>query len=155
MVDNKSINQIFINCKELSSQLNIEIISKKNISKFCNILRFEIMKQMHNEWSSNLMETVSCINGKSQVDIDELKVINIDHQTRWMFGIYDRGNYDIRIFYVNNNRTRDTLLFLIINNVYTYARRIRNNRDEDINILPATRVFSDYGLAKVRFTPIQ
>ena len=58
-----------------------------------------------------------------------------------MLGIYDRGNYDIRIFYLNNNRTRDTLLPLIINNVYTYARRIRNNRDEDNNILPATRVF--------------
>jgi hypothetical protein len=102
------------------------------------------MKQMDNEWSSNLMATEPYINGKSQVEIDESKVINIDHQTRWMFGIYDRGNYDIRIFYVNNNRTRDTLLSLIINNVYTYARRIRNNRDEDNNILPATRVFSDY-----------
>ena len=38
-VDNKSINQIFLNCKELSNQLNIETISKKNISKFCNIFR--------------------------------------------------------------------------------------------------------------------
>jgi hypothetical protein len=81
-----------LNCKELNYQLNIEKINKKNISKFCNILRFEIMKQMHNEWSSNLMATEPCINGKSQVEIDESKAINIEHQTRWMFGIWDRGN---------------------------------------------------------------
>lgn len=60
-----------------------------------------------------------------------------------MFGIYDRGNYDICIFYANKNRTRDTLLSLIINNVYTYSTTIINNRDEVNNIFPATRVFSD------------
>ena len=129
-VDNKSTNQIFLNCKELSNQLNIETIIKKNISKFRNILHTKIMKHMHNEWVNNLMAKEPCINGKSQIEIDESKVINIDNQTRWMFGICDRGNYDIRIFYVNNNRTRDTLLPLILNNVYTYPNTIINNRDK-------------------------
>ena len=90
------------------------------------------MKQIHNDWASNLISTEPCINGKSQVKIDESKVINIINQTRWMFGIFDRGNYYIRIFYVNNNRTRDTLLPLIINNVYTYPTAIINNRVEVI-----------------------
>ena len=88
------------------------------------------MKHMHNEWVNNLMAKEPCINGKSQIEIDESKVINIDNQKRWMFGICDRGNYDIRIFYVNNNRTRDTLLPLILNNVYIYPNTIINNRDK-------------------------
>ena len=61
-----------------------------------------------------------------------------------MFGIGNRGNYDISIFYINNNRTRDNLLPLIISIVYSYPRTIINNRDDDNIILPATRVFSDY-----------
>ena len=46
---NKSINQIYINYREFSNQLHIETISKKNISKFCNILCTKIMKTMHND----------------------------------------------------------------------------------------------------------
>lgn len=44
---------------------------------------------------------------ESQLEIDESKVININHETKWKFGIYDRGTYDILIFYVNNNGIRD------------------------------------------------
>ncbi len=78
------------------------------------------------------------------MEIDESKIININNETRWMLGISDRGNYDILIFYVNNNRTKDSLLPLIISNLYTYPRTIINNRDDDNNnILPATMIFSD------------
>ena len=41
-----------------------------------------------------------------------------------MFGLYDRGSKDIRIFFVDNNRTKDTLLPIIKNNVYTYYDHI-------------------------------
>ena len=87
-------------------------------------------------------QEISNINSNN--DIDESKVINNNNKTRWMFGIWDRGNYDIHIFYLNNNRTRDTLLPLILNHVYIYPTTIINNRDEDNTIFPATRVFSDY-----------
>ena len=36
-----------------------------------------------------------------------------------MFGFYDRGTNDIRIFFVDNNRTKETLLPIIKKNVYT------------------------------------
>lgn len=37
-------------------------------------------------------------NEKSQLEIDESKVININHDKKWMLGICDRDTYDIRIF---------------------------------------------------------
>ena len=59
-----------------------------------------------------------------------------------MFGLVDRQNYDIRIFFVNNNRTRETLLPIVVKNVYTYLDSINSNEDAD-NEYPATRIYSD------------
>lgn len=59
-----------------------------------------------------------------------------------MFRICDRGTYDIRIFCVNNNRTKDILLPLVRNKVYAYPLRIVNNYDENDNN-PGTRIFYD------------
>ena len=58
-----------------------------------------------------------------------------------MFGIVDRNNYDIRIFFVNDTRTKE-LLPLIIKNVYTYPYAINHNLDSDIEH-PETRIYSD------------
>ena len=55
----------------------------------------------------------------------------------------DRNNYDIRIFFVNDIRTKETLLLLIIKNVYTYPYVINNNLDSDIEE-SATRIYSDF-----------
>ena len=46
-----------------------------------------------------------------------------------MFGIYDRGTSEVRIFFVDNNRTKETLLPIIHKNVYTYYNSIENNAD--------------------------
>ena len=54
-IDIKSINQIFINCKEFYSQLHIDTISEKNIIKLCNILRMKIMHVMYYKWNHNIM----------------------------------------------------------------------------------------------------
>ena len=59
-----------------------------------------------------------------------------------MFGIYDRGNNEVRIFYVDNNRTKDTILPIIKKNIYTNYDHIENNNDPDAIIYP-TRIFSD------------
>ena len=86
--------------------------------------------------------------GKSRIEIDESKVITNDNITRWMFGLVDRGNYDIRIFFVNDNRTRKTLLPIIKNNVYSYYNEIYNNRDpapnnHNLDYVFPTRIYSD------------
>jgi hypothetical protein len=70
-IENKNINIIFINCREFSKQLNIETISKKYISKICNIIRKKIMNVMHKNWRNNLMGLNLTINGKAYIEIDE------------------------------------------------------------------------------------
>ena len=95
------------------------------------------------------MGTEPSIGGKSQIEIDESKVITNDNITRWMFVFVDRGNYDIRIFYVNDNRTKETLLPIIKKNVYTYFNGIYNNQDpapidSNVDYIFPTRIYSDY-----------
>ena len=55
----------------------------------------------------------TCSNGKSKIEIDESKFITYNNRVRWLFGLVDRGKYDIRIFYVDDNRQKDTLLPII------------------------------------------
>ena len=59
-----------------------------------------------------------------------------------MFRLVDRGQYDIRIFYVDDNRQKETLLPIVKKNVYTNANRVNNNEDRDDIFLP-TRIYSD------------
>ena len=51
--------------------------------------------------------------------------------------------YDIRIFFVNDNRTREIILPIIKNNLYTPFPSIVDNKDLDSNY-PSTRIYSDY-----------
>ena len=53
------------------------------------------------------MGTEQCKNGKSYCEIDEYKIINYNNENRWMLGIYDRGTHNIRVFFIDNNRTKD------------------------------------------------
>ena len=98
---------------------------------------------MHNEWNQTQLGTEPCNNGKCYCEIDESKIINYNNETRWMFGIYDRGTHDIRIFYVENNRTKETLLTIIEKHIYSYYNNIENNEDPNEENYP-TRIFSDY-----------
>ena len=97
---------------------------------------------MHQDWDNNLMSQHPVEIGKAHIEIDESKIINYDGDIRWMFGLVNRGNYDIRIFFVNNNRTRNTLLPLVKKNVYTYYNSVINNQEEN-DELRATRIYSD------------
>ena len=83
-----------------------------------------------------------CIDGKSKIEIDESKFITYDNSVRWLFGLVDRGNYDIRIFYVSNDRTKESLMPYIQHNVYTSQNRVYNNADFENEDL-ATRIYSD------------
>ena len=142
-IENKSIKDSYLNCKELSKQLKIENVTKKIISKFFNTVRIKIKNKMHKNWEANQLGTEPCKNGKSYCEIDESKIINYNNETRWMFGIYDRGTHNIRIFFVDNNRTKETLLPIIKKHVYTPYNAIENNTDPNEEIYP-TRIFSDY-----------
>ena len=59
-----------------------------------------------------------------------------------MLGLYDRGSKEIRIFFVDNNRTKDTLLPIIKNNVYTFYDHIENNTDLNPE-MSANRIYLD------------
>ena len=141
-VDNKSVKDSYLNCKELSKQLKIKNVTKRSVSKFFNTIRVKIKNKMHKKWEEKQLGIEPCTNGKSYCEIDESKIINYNNETRWMFGIYDRGTNDIRIFFVDNNRTKETLLPIIKKNVYTYYNYIENNTDPNDEIYP-TRIFSD------------
>ena len=97
-MENKSIKQSYINYKEFTNQLGLESISKANIIKFYRIVREKIKNVMHKKWKDNLLGTEPCENGKSYCEIEELKIISYNGEVRWMFGLYDRGYKDIRIF---------------------------------------------------------
>lgn len=102
-----SINSIYKNCLEFSKDLKIETISKKHIGKILPIVRFYIMKTLHKFWKDNLMGEEPGLDGKSRIEIDESKIITIGNTVRWMFGLVDRAKYDIRIFFVNDNRQKE------------------------------------------------
>ena len=71
------------------------------------------MKKTYKLWSENLMGTEPGIDGKTLIEIDESKITTLGNSVRWMFGLVERNNFDIRIFFVNDNRHKETLLPII------------------------------------------
>ena len=104
-------------------------MNKTNIIKFDRIFSEKIKNFMHKSWKDNWLGIEPYENGKSYCEIDESKIISYNGEVRWMFGIYDRGTKEVRIFFVDNNRTKETLLPIIKENIYTYSNRIQNNVD--------------------------
>ena len=101
---NLPLNSVYKNCKEFSKDIEIENISRNYLAKIYNIFRIQIKKKMHKIWSTNKMGTEPCNDGKSKIEIDESKFITYNNRVRWMFGLVDRSQYDIRIFYIDDNR---------------------------------------------------
>ena len=139
---NFSINTVYKNCKEFSRDIGIKFISRNYLGKIYMIIRNKIMKKMHKLWNLNNMAVEPCLDGKSKIEIDESKFITYDGSVRWMFGLVDRAKYDIRVFYVNDNRQKETLLPIVKNNEYTIPERVYNNEDGN-NINLPTRIYSD------------
>ena len=59
-----------------------------------------------------------------------------------MLGFVDRGTKEVRIYYINNDRTKEKILPIVKKNVYSYQKQISNNIDSD-DIYPATRIYTD------------
>ena len=55
--------------------------------------------------------------GKSGIEIDESKIIGNVNTVIWIFGLIDKVDKEDRIYCIMNDRTRDTLLNLLKNNV--------------------------------------
>ena len=100
------------------------------------------MENTHAYWNNNYMGTEPGVDGKAWIEINESKVITFDNNVRWMFGLVDRNKYDIRVFSLNNNRVKETLLPIVIKNVYTYPIILNNNEGENEDY-PSTRIYSD------------
>ena len=90
------------------------------------------MEKTHNDLMQNKMGMEPGLSRKSRIDIDESKIFTFEITIKQMFCLIDRGNYDIHIFFVNDNRTKETLLPIIKNNVLTpfpsiiYNKRCRH-----------------------------
>ena len=78
--------------------------------------------------------------GKSRLEIDESKMVCLNGRVFWIFGIVERNKYDIRLFFVKDNRQKETLLPIIVKNVFTPNAQIIDNTDNDI-ILCATCIY--------------
>ena len=83
-----------------------------------NILRVKIMKYYHNIQNINQLGIEPDEIGKSRIEVDESKIVTINNEVGWMLGITDRATKEVRIFYLNNGRTKEHILpFIIIFNI--------------------------------------
>ena len=71
---------------------------------------------MKKKWNEKKLGTQPSQNGKSYCEIDESKIVSYNNEAQWIFGIYDRGSKEVRIFYVDNNLRQDIILPIIKNN---------------------------------------
>ena len=66
------------------------------------------MKYYHNIWNINQLGIEPDETGKSRIEVDESKIVKINNEVRWTLGIIDRATKEVRIFYLNNDRTKRT-----------------------------------------------
>ena len=143
-INNKSIAKSYIEYQEFKNHINVDSISQIIISKLYSILRTQIRKTMHANWSINMLGENISTGGVPRLEIDESKIIGNQNKVYWMFGIIDRSNKDCRVFCVLDNRSRESLLPIIIKNVYTYNDLSQYNTSRDIHKYSlSTRIYSD------------
>ena len=73
-------------------------------------------------------------NGVPRVEIDESEIIGNQNKILWMFGMIDRADKEARVFCVMNNRTKENLLPIIKENIYTHNESENEDSDENINL---------------------
>ena len=122
----------------------LEHYQKKNIIKIYTIVRNTIKKKMHENWKK---EPLCYINNDGDIprcEIDESKLVGNQDKVYWMFGIIERKTKDCRIFTVLDNRTRESLVPIVVNNVYTADDLSEYDNNEDIHLYSlSTRAYSD------------
>lgn len=101
---------------------------------------------MHKNWLSEPLGTEPSIGGISLIEIDESKIICNSNKIYYMFYMVERANKYTSVFYVFDYRQKETLLLIIIKNIFTVniikVHRYRS-KEEIHNKCFSTRVYSD------------
>ena len=63
------------------------------------------MRYYHHIWNINQLGFEPDDSGKSRIEVDEIKIVTINNEVRWMLGLTDRATKEVRIFYLNNDIT--------------------------------------------------
>ena len=87
-------------------------------------------------------------NGLARVEIDVSEIIGNHNKILCMFDMIDREDKEARVFFLINNRTKENLLPIIKENIYSYNEsdnEENEDSDENINldISVKTRICSD------------
>ena len=121
-------------CDRIGTFCNILGSIKTNKTNYYRILKNKLKIFYHTLCKKEALGLEPSENGKSRIEIDESKIIGNSNNIIWIFGIIDRSNKDASIFCVISDRTKEKLLLIIWDNVYT-------NDEEDES---RTRIYSDY-----------
>jgi len=121
----------------LCKQLNKTCTTKNTINKIYQILRNKIWLAMHKKWKNNVLGIEPSDKGVARIEIDKSKIIGNSEKIIWMFGMIDRFDKEAPIYCKMEDRTQETLLNYVKNNVYT----INDNLDDDSTL--NTRIYSD------------
>ena len=117
-----------------------------NIQKLYRLLRNKIKIEMHKEWRNNKLGHQPSSGGVPRLEIDESKILGNINKIYWMFGIIDRASGDCRVFCVLDNRAKESLLPLVIQNVATIDDIKGNNYNSNEELHKyclSTRIYSD------------
>ena len=71
------------------------------------------MHSFHNKWTHNQLGTEPEDNGNPRIELDESKIVTFDNQVRWMLGFVDCGIKEVRVYYINNDRTKEKILPIV------------------------------------------
>ena len=134
-INQYTINRSYNEMEKFTNLMKMQKVSKKLIITIYRKLRKKIKDFYHDIWSNTMLGSEPDDSGKSRIEIDENKIIGNANTVIWMFGLIDRVDKQARVYCIMNDRTKNTLLNIIKNNVYTTGPFC----DEDFK----TRIYSD------------
>ena len=107
-------------CNDFCQQIGENGIAKESISKFYRVVRNRIKERMHNNWKKNFLRIeINTKLGYCSVEIEESKTISSSNEIYWMYGIVDHNTKEARVFCVLKNWTKQKLLPIIKDNIYS------------------------------------
>ena len=91
----------------------------KGITKVYSLIRNKIRTKMHKIWNKDLMGNNLSEKGYPVFEIGEIEIIGNSEIIYWIFGIIYRNSKEACVSTIFNNRTKEGLLPLIVENVST------------------------------------
>ncbi len=78
--------------------------SKQSINLLYKRIRAKITSKMMEIWRKNPIGTEPADGWVPRVECDETHLMKINNETIWLFGMYDRGIKQVRLYVVGNDR---------------------------------------------------